>query len=483
MSTQMPSTPNVTPAVNSEDSVYSASVRRRQTTARIGQFALLASLIFALIVLIVLIVDVADQTGGVVVYKFKTDPASVVPSIPLEELDKPTLLELVQDNVPAERLQQLPDELGTPIDQLDQQGLIDVLYAEVDNPDTLTGRPLETLSNDELVTILDNNITDARFEQLNAEKAFTTRSREELLELVEVEVLELQVAKSWRLFESLTNRAAINAEIDRDFRGQPSEFKTWLTPEFITGELTTRAETTGIRTALLGSLMMVALTILIAVPIGIGAGIYLEEFADKKSRIAQIIQTNIYNLSGVPSIIYGMLGLAIFVRALGSITNGSLFGIPDAPPNGRTIISAAMTMALLVLPLVIINTQEAIRAVPQSLRDGSLALGATKWQTVWNHVLPVAAPGILTGMILATARSVGETAPLIVVGAAAYLSTDPSGPFSSFTVLPIQIYNWTSLPDQTFKNIAAAAIILLLFVVILFNLTAIILRNRLRKTI
>ncbi len=482
----MATTPSSVPTptlVNGEAHSGNNSVKRRQTTARIGQAVLLMSLLLALLVLVILIVDVADQTGGMAVYKFKADPSSVAPSIPLDEMPPETLLDLALKNIPAERQAQLPEELGSPIDQLDKDGLVNLLYAEIENPDALTARPLESLSNAELTTILQNNITGSRFEQLNAEKSFTARTRDEMLTLVEVEVLELQVARSWRLIESLTNRPAIEAEIARDYPGQPSEFKMWLTPEFITGALTTRPETTGVRTALLGSLIMVALTILIAVPIGVGAGIYLEEFADKKSRLSQIIATNIYNLSGVPSIIYGMLGLAIFVRALGQITNGSLFGIPDAPPNGRTIISAAMTMALLVLPLIIINTQEAIRAVPQSLRDGSLALGATKWQTVWNHVLPVAAPGILTGMILATARSVGETAPLIVVGAAAYLSSDPSGPFSSFTVLPIQIYNWTSLPDQSFKNIAAAAIIVLLVVVILFNMTAIILRNRLRKII
>jgi phosphate transport system permease protein len=341
---------------------------------------------------------------------------------------------------------------------------------------------LSTLADQELITVLDNNITDARFSQLNSEKPFETRSRAELIELIESEVLLESVVKTWPLFDSLFNRAAIDEQIKLEFPGQQSEFRWWLTPQFIAGDLTTRPETTGIRTALLGSFLMVLTTILIAVPIGIAAGIYLEEFAGK-SRLNSIIQTNIYNLSGVPSILYGMLGLAIFVRALGSLTNGSLFGIPDPPPNGRTIISASLTMALLILPLIIINTQEAIKAVPQSLRDGSLALGATKWQTVWNHVLPVAAPGILTGIILGTARAIGETAPLIVVGAAAYITTDPSGPFSSFTALPMQIYSWATLPGETYRNIAAAAIIVLLVVVILFNLTAIILRNRLRKSL
>lgn len=474
---------DIVPPADSQLIGSDPSVARRQRIGAIGQAGLLLALFLAVLVLIVLIVDVVDQTGGMVVYQYRTDPNTVVPSIPLEELSQEDLLSLAQKNIPEERLAQLPDEFGTPLNQLSVDDLVNLLYNETPDPDALTARPLKALSNDELIQILDENVTDARFAQLNAERPFAERSRDELFELVEKEVLEESVGRSWRLFESLFNRQAIVAQIEQEYPGQQYEFKMWLTPQFLISPLTTRAETTGVRTALIGSLIMVALTILIAVPIGVAAGIYLEEFANPTSRINQLIQTNIYNLAGVPSIIYGMLGLGIFVRALGVLTNGSLFGIPDPPPNGRTIISASLTMALLVLPLIIINTQEAIRAVPQSLRDGSLALGATKWQTVWNHVLPVAIPGILTGMILATARAVGETAPLIVVGAAAYISVDPSGPFSSFTALPIQIYNWTSLPEQTWKNVAAAAIIVLLAVVILFNLTAIVLRNRLRKSL
>jgi phosphate transport system permease protein len=458
------------------------SVRRRQRIATAGLVGLFFSLIIAVVALAVLMLDVANKVGGMVVYGYKINPLTVVPSIPLEELTQAELLQLAKDNIPADRQAAMPEEMGMPLDEMSKDDLINTIYNETPNPDTLTARPLSTLADPELITVLDNNITDARFNQLNSEKPFETRSRAELIELIESEVLLESVVKTWPLFDSLFNRPAIDEQIKLEFPGQQSEFRWWLTPQFIAGDLTTRPETTGIRTALLGSFLMVLTTILIAVPIGIAAGIYLEEFAGK-SRLNSIIQTNIYNLSGVPSILYGMLGLAIFVRALGSLTNGSLFGIPDPPPNGRTIISASLTMALLILPLIIINTQEAIKAVPQSLRDGSLALGATKWQTVWNHVLPVAAPGILTGIILGTARAIGETAPLIVVGAAAYITTDPSGPFSSFTALPMQIYSWATLPGETYRNIAAAAIIVLLVVVILFNLTAIILRNRLRKSL
>ena len=181
----------------------------------------------------------------------------------------------------------------------------------------------------------------------------------------------------------------------------------------------------------------------------------------------------------MPSIIYGMLGLAIFVRELEPLTSGAIFGLTDpTTANGRTILSAGLTLALLVLPILIINGQEAIRAVPGSLREASYGLGATKWQTVWHHVLPSAIPGILTGTILAISRAFGETAPLVVVGASTYITFDPNGPFAKFTSLPIQIYQWTSRPQGEFRNIAAAAILVLLVLLLTLNATAILLRNR-----
>jgi phosphate transport system permease protein len=231
----------------------------------------------------------------------------------------------------------------------------------------------------------------------------------------------------------------------------------------------------GARTAILGSLAMIAVTMLVAVPIGVGAAIYLEEYAGK-DRFSQIIQTNINNLAGVPSILYGMLGLMIFVRGLEALTSGAAFGVTGS--NGRTLLSASLTMALLVLPILIINAQEAIRAVPNSLRQAAYGVGATKWETIRDHVLPSSMPGILTGTILALSRAMGETAPLIVVGASTFIVTDPSGPFSKFTALPILIYNWTAQPGEQYRNIAAAAIIVLLVLLISLNALAILLRNR-----
>jgi phosphate transport system permease protein len=195
--------------------------------------------------------------------------------------------------------------------------------------------------------------------------------------------------------------------------------------------------------------------------------------------VNRVIQVNINNLSGVPSIIYGMLGLAIFVRLLEPMTSGTLFGAADpTTANGRTILSAGLTLGLLILPVIIINAQEAIKAVPSSLRQASYGLGATRWQTVWHHVLPSALPGILTGTILSVSRAIGETAPLVVVGASTFITVDPSGPFSKFTTLPIQIFQWTARPQDVFRNIAAAAILVLLVLLLGMNASAILLRNR-----
>jgi phosphate transport system permease protein len=238
----------------------------------------------------------------------------------------------------------------------------------------------------------------------------------------------------------------------------------WLRPEFFTEFPSRFPEKSGLRSALQGSLWMIGLTALMAFPIGVGAAIYLEEYAPE-NWLTRFIEINISNLAGVPSIIYGLLGLGLFVRGL---------------ELGRSVLAGSMTMALLVLPILIVSGREAIRAVPQSVRHASLALGATKWQTIQNHVLPYALPGILTGTILAMSRAIGETAPLITIGALTYIRFDLKGPMDLFTVLPIQIFNWVSLPKAEFQELAAAGIIVLLAVLLSMNALAIILRNRLQ---
>ncbi|MBL7924216.1 MAG: phosphate ABC transporter permease PstA [Bacteroidia bacterium] len=226
-------------------------------------------------------------------------------------------------------------------------------------------------------------------------------------------------------------------------------------------------EKAGIFTALMGTCWILILTAIIAIPIGVAAGIYLEEYG-KRNRFAAILEINITNLAGIPSIIYGLLGLEIFVRIAGL---------------GQSVLAGALTLSLLVLPIIIVSTRESIRAVPRSLREASLALGASKWQTIWNQVLPAGGGGILTGVILALSRAVGEAAPLIVVGALAYVPFAPSTPLDEFSVLPIQIYNWVSRPQQGFVTNSAAAIIILLIVTFLMNGIAIYFRSRWQKKV
>jgi phosphate transport system permease protein len=237
---------------------------------------------------------------------------------------------------------------------------------------------------------------------------------------------------------------------------------SWLSWHFITSLPSRRPEIAGIGPAVLGTIWVISLTALFAFPVGVGAAIYLEEYAPR-SRWTRLLQLNISNLAGVPSVVYGLLGLGIFVELL------SL---------GRVLVAGALTMALLVLPIIIISSQEAIRAVPLSLRQAAFALGATKWQVARQHVLPSAMPGILTGTILAISRAVGETAPLLVVGATAFVLFRPSGPTSKYTALPIQIYDWTERPQAEFRALAAAAIIVLLAVLLVMNAAAIFLRQR-----
>jgi phosphate transport system permease protein len=237
--------------------------------------------------------------------------------------------------------------------------------------------------------------------------------------------------------------------------------------DFLTSLPSRKAEKAGILTAWTGTAWVLGLTALIAIPLGISAGIYLQEYGTK-NRLAHIIELNIANLAGVPSIIYGLLGLQIFVRLL---------------EFGGSLLAGAFTLALLILPIIIVATREALKAVPNSLREASYGMGATKWQTIWYQVLPAGSGGILTGIILALSRAVGETAPLIVIGALAYVPFVADNPMDEFTVLPIQIFNWASRPQQEFIVNAAAAIIILLAITFAMNGIAVYLRNKWQKKI
>lgn len=239
----------------------------------------------------------------------------------------------------------------------------------------------------------------------------------------------------------------------------------YLNLDFFTNFASRRPEEAGIKAAIYGTIWLMAVTGPVSIVLGVGCAIYLELYA-KKNKFTRFIQMNISNLAGVPSIVFGLLGLTVFVRMM---------------EMGRSVLAGGLTMSLLILPIIVVASQEALRAVPKDIQEASYGMGATKWQTIRRVVLPAAIPGILTGGILALSRAVGETAPLIMIGALTFVAFVPESIWSGFTVMPIQIYNWTSRPQVAFHDVAAAGIIVLLFMLILMNSIAIIIRNKFSK--
>lgn len=284
---------------------------------------------------------------------------------------------------------------------------------------------------------------------LTASPSSATRRRADLI---------FQAAALVVLVAALAALAVLVATVWRDGAGR-------LDWRFLTSFPSRRAANAGIYHAIVGSLYVIVLTAVLALPVGVAAAVYLEEYGGR-SRLARFIELNIANLASVPSIIYGLLGLGLFVRAMGM---------------GRSVMSGAATLALLALPVVILSTREALRTVPSSIREGSYALGATQWQTIWHQVLPMSLPGIMTGLILALSRAIGETAPLIAIGALTYIPFAPDSIWSPFTVLPIQIFNWVSRPQVAFKQNAAAGILVLLLLLLTMNAIAIVLRDRYQR--
>jgi phosphate transport system permease protein len=407
-------------SVANSQTELSDNIQTRHRSGQVWRGTFLLSTFIGIIALVILLLNIINQSSGYVVYEAKVDPASLA----------------------------------------------------------MDGVPLETQTKAQLMGVLQDNISNGAYNKLERDKPFAERSRKEVYDLVIERIVKYKVADSWLLWDSLTRRSEIMQIVEAEYPDDLLRFNVWINQDFLRRKQSSDPVIAGVRTAILGSLWTISITILFAFPLGVMAAIYLEEYASD-NWLNRIIQTNINNLAGVPSIIYGILGLAIFVRALEPLTSGTLFGFTDpTTANGRTILSAGLTLGLLVLPLIIINAQEAIRAVPGSLRRASYGIGATKWQTVWSHVLPNAIPGILTGTILAISRALGETAPLVVIGASTVIFFDPESPFSKFTTLPIQIYQWTSRPQDEFRFLAAAAIIVLLILLLSLNATAVLLRNR-----
>ncbi len=236
----------------------------------------------------------------------------------------------------------------------------------------------------------------------------------------------------------------------------------WLSADLLFEYPSRIAERAGLKAAIAGTFWLMVITATVAVPLGVGAAVYLEEYA-RPGPLLRLVTLNIANLAGVPSVIYGILGLAVFVRVLGF---------------GASFLAGGVTLALLVLPVIVIATQEALRSIPRGVRESAYALGATRWQVVRAHLLPLAAPGALTGVILALSRAIGETAPILVVGAATFLAFLPQTPLDAFSALPVQIYNWAGRPQEEFEGLAAAGILVLLAVLLVMNGLAIWLRDR-----
>lgn len=606
-----------------DEATFKARLKMRHLWGKVGRVFYSLSVFIAILALVVLFLNVMNSAFGSVVTSYEVDPNSLaadgraIEALSAEELvtvlveyQAPKMPVLVRNNLSV-----VPNEefTASTLSQLYPNGQYPTGYADV------TVNDIRALERPEMAAVF------GEFLLLNM-------SRAELENLVLEEIVKLEVVEAWTLYDAIFNYEEIVAFHAVEYpEAELVRYQSWVDMKFLQSPMSSVPSQAGIRTALLGSLLMMLIVIHISLPLGVGAALYLEEYAKdnifarlpeymeaflakiplipnfvKKviiglSNFNAIIELNVRNLAGVPSIIYGMLGLVIFVRVLAPVTSGVAFGFNVEVPsderisgliteavdiefefneaseitgiafndyvtyqqtetlldvfrhygtpslmntgdltqieaeqkiaetlgiqivseissealdyteiqsgyvnfaetslsaeqfsllaqqltritsftiNGRTILSAALTLSLLILPIIIINAQEALRAVPYSLREASYGLGATKWQTIWRTVLPASVPGIMTGTILAISRAIGETAPLIVVGASTFLLTDPSGPFSKFTVLPIQIFTWTSRPQGEFQFIAAAAIIVLLSLVVGLNAIAILVRNK-----
>jgi phosphate transport system permease protein len=387
----------------------------RNLRAGVGNVLFLTAIIVALIALAALFINIVNQSFGYVLVNYSVNPKTLSEK-PISELTEPELITIMNEKLQRGRLRALVRDnlLGRDIEVSRLQNeTVSQLFAGRVYPPEMAELKFNDLSNEQLVGLLGANLDAPQLQRI-----------------ILRDVAGPRYDLSWGLFESLRNPEGIRQQALAQYPDGDLQFRSWLNADFLTSTLTAEPGTTGILQPLIGSLWVIGLTILIAVPLGIGAAIYLEEYATK-NRLNAIIETNIRNLAGVPSIIYGMLGLAVFARALNYLTSGRFIGLEAE--NGRTIISAALTMALLILPVVIANAQEALRAVPSSIREASYGVGATKWQTTYRQVLPAAIPGILTGVILSVSRAIGETAPLLVVGGLTFMTINPNGPFSKFS--------------------------------------------------
>ncbi len=481
-----------TPKTLIEEGLFKSSIPARNNRNTRWTRIYIACVALAAVALIILLLKIVDDAFGYIAIADVVDPATLVTADdrPLEEQTIDELAALIRDTTDD------TDTFYVTTDRLLSVFLTDVAQTDASPGELRDLTLLQLLTGGQVFPAewAERSVLDLRLPQGvdRAERETVARAdltsllalnldEGQLLDLVFSDIVQFDLKRTWNLIPSLIQEAEIQQIVAEQFPEARLEFYSWLNGQFLRSPSSNQALTAGIRVAVQGTIWVLIIAIGVSFPLGVGAAIYLEEYAQTASsnRVLRIIngfiETNIRNLAGVPSIIYGMLGLAVFVRVLEPLTSGRIVGVTGT--DGRTIFSAGLTMALLILPVIIINAQEAVRAVPQSVREGSFGLGATKWQTIQRQVLPVALPGILTGVILSISRAIGETAPLVVVGAATTIFIDPSGPFSKFTVLPIQIYRWTADPRPGFQDAAAATIIVLLTLLIALNASAIVLRN------
>lgn len=322
--------------------------------------------------------------------------------------------------------------------------------------------PQEIQSYDEagLADLLREYATAGIVRRYEQEAPLQELPRRRLRDLVERHVFQPTVVETWSLSESLFGTASIRAAL-AEVPQADLRFRAWVRLDFLTRPVDRDPLETGIRTALLGTVWIVLLSLLIAFPIGVATAVFLTEY-DRGGWFSRFVRSNIETMASVPSIIYGILGLTLFVRALGPVTSGALFGVDGAGAIGRTVLSAGLTLAILVLPSIVINSRDILEQVPRSYREACYAVGASRSAVVLRRVLPAVMGRLITVLFLGISRVIGETTPLLVVGAAAFISVDPENIFSRFTALPVQVFNWSARPGEEYQRLAAAAIIVLL---------------------
>jgi len=406
---------------NIDNEYFKKNIVLRKINGIIFKYSLIIITMFSILLLFILLYTIVDKTMGYVVVTYKNSPSDI---------------------------------------------------------EKVMGKNINNLSKKDLAFLIDKNINPRLKRFLTKDKELFFYEKSKLLDIFKEEIIAEEVEKIYNLSSSLLKRNEIFSSIQE---GEFVYFRFWINKDFLLKAQSSNPLKAGIKGAIIGTIWIVFLTLIISIPLGVGTAIFIEEFIEKENFIFNIIKINIYNLSGIPSIIYGLFGLFIFVRTLSYFTSGAFMGIAELNASGRTILSAGITMSILILPIIIINTQEAIKSVPNSLKNASYGLGATKIQTIFYHILPYSIDRILTGLILGFSRAIGETAPLVVIGASTFLTTNPKNIFDKFTVLPIQIYQWTARPQEEYKFLAASAIVILLLLLFLLNAFAITLRNDIRK--